>query len=77
MKELNGLTPIVILSDGDTWDTMTGTTVALLTWEGEGHVMDGGSIDTLEPEYIVAEIDLKELVRCWLEHNKIDSDIAD
>lgn len=77
MKELNGTTPIVILSDGDTWDTMTGTTVALLTWEGEGHVMDGGSIDTLEPEYIVTEIDLKELVRCWLEHNKIDSDIAD
>jgi hypothetical protein len=77
VKELNGLTPIVILSDGDTWDTMTGTTVALLTWEGEGHVMDGGSIDTLEPEYIVTEIDLKELVRCWLEHNKIDSDIAD
>jgi hypothetical protein len=77
MKELNGTTPIVILSDGDTWDTMAGTTVALLTWEGEGHVMDGGSIDTLEPEYIVTEIDLKELVRCWLEHNKIDSDIAD
>lgn len=77
MKDLNGTTPIVILSDGDTWDTMTGTTVALLTWEGEGHVMDGGSIDTLEPEYIVTEIDLKELVRCWLEHNKIDSDIAD
>ena len=77
MKELNGLTPIVILSDGDTWDTISATTVALLTWEGEGHVMDGGSIDTLEPEYIVTEIDLKELVRCWLEHNKIDSDIAD
>lgn len=77
MKDLNGTTPIVILSDGDTWDTMTGTTVALLTWEGEGHVMDGGSIDTLEPEYIVTEIDLKELVRCWLEHNKIDSDIVD
>jgi hypothetical protein len=77
MKELNGLTPIVILSDDETWDTMSGTTVALLTWEGEGHVMDGGSINTLQPEHIVTEITLKDLVRCWLQHNNIDSDIAD
>lgn len=71
MKDnLQDLAKIVILSDGETWDVANNTcTVAFLTWEGEGHVMDGGSIDTIEPEHIVTEITLKDLIRCWLDRD--------
>ena len=66
--QLQDLAKIIILSDRDTWETVNDScTVAFLTWEGEGHIMDGGKIDTINDDHIVTEIDLKELVRCWLD----------
>ena len=56
---------VVFLSDGDTWDTVLGCTVAVLTTAGIEHIQRGMPIDTLEPETIVSEITVKDLVRFW------------
>ena len=71
MKDnLQDLAKIVTLSDGETWDVANSTvTVKFLTWEGEGALFDGGRIDTVEPEHIVTEVSLKELIRCWLDRD--------
>ena len=57
---------VVFLSDGDTWDTVLGCTVAVLTPAGMQHIDgDNNGIDTLEPDMIVSEITVKDLVRFW------------
>lgn len=71
MKDnLQDLAKIVTLSDGETWDVANSTvTVKFLTWEGEGTLFDGGSIEAVEPEHIVTEVTLKDLIRCWLDRD--------
>jgi hypothetical protein len=71
MKDnLQDLATIVTLSDGETWDVASNAiTVKFLTWEGEGCLFDGGSIESVEREHIVTEITLKDLIRCWLERD--------
>jgi hypothetical protein len=56
---------VVFLSDGDTWDTVLGCTVAVLTSAGIDHIQCGMPIDTLEPGTIVSEITVKDLIRFW------------
>ena len=65
MKDnLQDLAKIVTLSDGETWDVANNTvTVKFLTWEGEGTLFDGGNIEAVEPEHIVSEITVKDLIR--------------
>lgn len=67
MKDnLQDLAKIVTLSDGETWDVANNTvTVKFLTWEGEGTLFDGGNIEAVEPEHIVSEITVKDLIRFW------------
>jgi len=67
MKDnLQDLAKIVTLSDGETWDVANNTvTVKFLTWEGEGTLFDGGNIEAVEPEHIVTEITVKDLIRFW------------
>jgi hypothetical protein len=67
MKDnLQDLAKIVTLSDGETWDVANNTvTVKFLTWEGEGTLFDGGNIEAVEPEHIVSEITVKDLLRFW------------
>ena len=67
MKDnLQDLAKIVTLSDGETWDVANNTvTVKFLTWEGEGTLFDGANIEAVEPEHIVSEITVKDLIRFW------------
>ncbi len=62
-------TPFITLSDGETWDIVSGVQVSFLTWEGEGEVFDSGRIDTVEQEHVLATVSLRELVECWLQKN--------
>jgi hypothetical protein len=62
---MNDDNTVVFLSDGETWDTVLGCTVAVLTSAGFDHITTGGSIDTLEPDTIVSEITVKDLIRFW------------
>jgi len=63
---MNDDNTVVFLSDGETWDTVLGCTVAVLTSAGKQHIdEDSESIDTLEPDMIVSEITVKDLIRFW------------
>jgi len=60
----------VTLSDGETWDTVSGVSISFLTWEGEGEVNDTGRIDTVNPAHVLATVSLKELVKVWIDKNR-------
>ena len=62
-------TPFVTLSDGETWDVVSGVQVSFLTWEGEGEVFDSGRIKDINPAHVLAAVSLRELVECWLQKN--------
>lgn len=66
---IQNATAFVTLSDGETWDVVSGVQVSFLTWEGEGEVFDSGRIDTVDPAHILATVSLRELVECWLLKN--------
>lgn len=66
---LAAATPFVILSDGETWDGVSGVQVSFLTWEGEGEVFDTGRIDDVNPAHVLATVSLRDLVKCWLQQN--------
>lgn len=64
---MGDLYKIVVLSDGDTWESVNpAVSVLFLSWEGEGHMCDGGTVDTIEHKDIVHEVSLQELIDCWL-----------
>jgi hypothetical protein len=67
---LKDATAYVTLSDGETWDTLSGVQVSFLTWEGEGEVSETGNIDAVDPINVLASVSLKELVECWLDKNR-------
>jgi hypothetical protein len=71
MRKVNTDRTVVFMSDGITWDTVLGCTVATLAVEGLKHIQSGNSIDTLDHDAIVSEITVKDLIRCWHEYHNI------